>query len=162
MHDMTNIDPARDLVLDRQIPARPETLWRCWTEPDLLMQWFCPRPWQVTRAEIDPRPGGRFLTRMEGPGPDGSAARVESEGCFLIVEPARRLAFTDALSGGWRPNAAPFMTAIVTFDANDAGTAYRAIVLHNDAAARARHEDMGFFEGWGTATDQLAALAGTL
>lgn len=159
---MTNIDPARDLVLDRQIKASPETLWRCWTEPALLMRWFCPRPWQVTRAEIDLRPGGRFLTCMEGPGPEGDTAKVESEGCFLAVEPTRRLVFTDALAGGWRPNAAPFMTAIVTFQPQDDTTAYRATVLHNDAAVRARHEEMGFFDGWGTAAEQLEALAQTL
>jgi len=159
---MTDIDPTRDLVLERRIEANPQTLWRCWTEPALLMQWFCPLPWQVTHAVIEPHPGGRFLTCMEGPGPDGAAAKMENEGCFLAVEPTRRLVFTDALAGGWRPNTTPFMTAIVTFEPDGSGTAYRAIVLHSDAAARAKHEEMGFFDGWGTAADQLAALAQTL
>lgn len=66
------------------------------------------------------------------------------------------------MSGGWRPRAAPFMTGILAFDAIPGGTRYRALVLHADADARARHEAMGFHDGWGKATDQLAALARSL
>lgn len=159
-------NPETDLKLERRIAARPATVWRCWTEPDLLMQWFCPVPWKVTKAEIDLRPGGGFLTRMEGPNgeaPDNDICQVESEGCFLDIVPGERLVFTDALSGGWRPNAQAFMTAIITFAPDGAdGTHYTALVLHNDAAARAKHEEMGFHEGWGTAAEQLEALAKTL
>jgi uncharacterized protein YndB with AHSA1/START domain len=35
-------------------------------------------------------------------------------------------------------------------------------VRHWSAEDRARHEEMGFHEGWGMATDQLAALARSL
>ena len=37
-----------------------------------------------------------------------------------------------------------------------------AIVHHWTAEDRQRHEEMGFHEGWGKATDQLAVLARTL
>jgi uncharacterized protein YndB with AHSA1/START domain len=49
------IDPARDLLLERDVPVSAEALWRGWTEPSLLKQWFCPLPWRVTEAEIDLR-----------------------------------------------------------------------------------------------------------
>jgi uncharacterized protein YndB with AHSA1/START domain len=29
--------------------------------------------------------------------------------------------------------------------------------MHNDAASRKQHQDMGFHEGWGAALDQLVA-----
>ena len=51
-------DPARDLLLDREVAPSAEALWRGWTDPELLKQWFCPLPWRVTEAEIDLRPGG--------------------------------------------------------------------------------------------------------
>lgn len=35
------------LVLDRQIAVRPDLLWRCWTEPDLIKQWFAPKPVEI-------------------------------------------------------------------------------------------------------------------
>lgn len=155
---MTSVDAELDLLLERRIAAAPALVWRCWTEPELLMQWFTPRPVETIEAAIDPVPGGRFYTRMRLP--DGQ--EMGSEGCILLAEPARRLVFTDALSGGWRPNAQPFMTAILTIAPDGTGTAYTALVRHHDQAAKQKHEEMGFFDGWGTATEQLAALAATL
>ena len=38
------------------------------------------------------------------------------------------------------------------------GTNYRVVVRHPDAAARDRHEELGFFDGWGMVTGQLAQL----
>ncbi|BBU54680.1 activator of HSP90 ATPase [Mameliella alba] len=159
---MPDLDPDLDLRLERMMDVPPATLWRCWTEPELLMQWFCPRPWHVTEAVIDLRPGGRFFTRMAGPLPDGSQADMPNEGCFLAVDPERRLVFTDALQAGWRPAAQPFMTAIVTFEPRDGGTFYTATALHNDTAARDKHEEMGFSKGWNTAADQMLDIARSL
>ena len=39
------------------------------------------------------------------------------------------------------------------------GTDYLVLVRHGDPAARSRHEQLGFFDGWGSVTGQLAALA---
>ena len=153
------MDNDLDLELTRLLTAPPGNLPRCWTEPELLKRWFCPPPYRVTRAEIDPRPGGIFLTVMQGP--EGASFR-EAPGCILAAEPARLFAFTDALGPGFRPHDTPFMTAIITFDAHDAGTRYRALVRHASATDRERHEAMGFHAGWGTATAQLDALAATL
>lgn len=50
-----------ELVLTRVIDAPPEKLFRAWTEPDLITQWFTPPPWKTVRAETDVRPGGASL-----------------------------------------------------------------------------------------------------
>jgi uncharacterized protein YndB with AHSA1/START domain len=152
------MDPDRDLVLERDIAAPPEALWACWTTPALMERWFCPVPWRMTDITLDLRPGGQFAGVIRGP----EGEEMPNLGCYLEVVPHRRLVWTDALSGGWRPRAEPFMTGILTFDPIAGGTRYRALVLHADAAARARHEAMGFRDGWGKATDQLEALARTL
>ena len=153
------MDPARDLVLDREIDVPAAALWACWTRPALLERWFCPLPWRATEFVVELRPGGRFASVFRGP----AGESVPNAGCFLDILPERRLAWTDAMTEGFRPAAAPFMTGIVTFDTiAGGGTRYRAVALHADAQARARHEAMGFHEGWGKATDQLAALARTL
>ena len=81
-------DPERDLFLARDVAASPEALWRGWTEPDLLKQWFCPKPWRVTDAEIDLRPGGIFRAAMAGP--NGEVVD-EGGGCWLEVVPNRKL-----------------------------------------------------------------------
>ncbi|WP_198370039.1 SRPBCC family protein [Roseomonas rosulenta] len=151
----TLFDPGLDLALERMIEAPPRALWACWTRPDLMEQWFCPVPWKMTDIDLDLRPGGHFRGVIRGPG--GEA--MPNVGCYLDVLPERRLVWTDALAGGYRPKPEPFMTGIITFEPAPGGTLYRAMVLHADAEARAKHEAMGFHDGWGKATDQLAALA---
>ena len=64
MSETTN---DRELVLSRLIDAPREKLFRCWTDPKLMEQWFCPKPWFVTDAVIDLRPGGEFSSVFHGP-----------------------------------------------------------------------------------------------
>lgn len=147
-------DERLDLELTREVPVPPRLVWRAWTEPELIVQWFTPAPWKTTTCEIDLKPGGRFRTVMEGP----NGEKNDSTGCILAVEPEKLLIFTDALGPGFRPAAGGFMTASVTLAPTDSGTRYTALALHSDRETRTRHEEMGFHDGWSTALDQLVAL----
>jgi uncharacterized protein YndB with AHSA1/START domain len=149
---------AHVLSLSRLIPVARAKLWRCWTEPALLEQWFCPKPWHVTDAVLDVRPGGSSAMVMRGPG--GEA--MPQHGVYLEVVPERRLVFTDAFARAWVPSAKAFMVGTVTMDDEAGGTRYVAEAAHWSAADRDEHERMGFHQGWGIATDQLADLAGGL
>jgi uncharacterized protein YndB with AHSA1/START domain len=51
------------------------------------------------------------------------------------------------------------MTAIITLHEHPRGTEYVAHVMHKNDADRIMHEKMGFADGWGTVTEQLAKLA---
>lgn len=44
------IDPTYDLVLERSVPIAVEKIWDAWTNPEKLMKWFCPLPWQTTEC----------------------------------------------------------------------------------------------------------------
>ena len=46
----------RDLTLTRVIDAPPELIYRAWTDPELLKQWFAPLPYTTPVAEIDLQP----------------------------------------------------------------------------------------------------------
>ncbi len=156
---MSEAAESFDLVLRREIDVPREKLWRCWTEPDLLKQWFCPKPWGVARAELDLRPGGCCNVTMLSP----EGEEFPNAGIYLEVTPNECLVFTDAYTTGWVPSAKPFMTGVITFEDLGGGrTTYTAIAKHWTAADRDQHLEMGFHEGWGKATDQLAELAATL
>ncbi len=148
-------DASKDLVLRRNLAASPAQVWKAWTTPRHLRQWFTPAPVKTVEAAIDPTPGGRFYTVMEMP--DGT--RQASEGCILVAEPNARLVFTDALTEGFRPGEGGFMTASIVLRPARGGTLYSAHVLHKSASDRASHASMGFEEGWGTALSQLEAVA---
>ncbi|WP_026602730.1 SRPBCC family protein [Methylomonas sp. 11b] len=149
---------SRELVLTRLIDAPPEKLFRAWTEPALLKQWFCPKPWTVASADLDVRAGGTSSILMRSP--DGQ--EFPNQGIYLEVVPNERLVFTDAYTSAWEPSTKPFMTGIITFTPEDGKTRYSARVLHWSAADRKSHEEMGFHEGWGKATDQLVELVASL
>ncbi|HEX2541650.1 MAG TPA: SRPBCC family protein [Caldimonas sp.] len=146
----------RDLVITRDIDASPEALYRCWTEPELMKQWFAPKPWTTPHAETDVRAGGSSLVVMRSP--DGED--MPNPGVYLEVVPHRRIVSTDAYTRAWEPSEKPFMTLILTFDDLGGGrTRYTARARHWSEADREAHEKMGFAEGWGRCTDQLAELA---
>ena len=128
-----------------------EKVFRAWTEPELLKQWFNPRPWTTPVAELDVRPGGANLIVMRDP--DGN--EYPNRGVYLEVVKNERLVFTDAYTEGWAPSEKPFMTVILTFEDEGGDTRYTARVRHWTVADRETHENMGFHEGWGKATDQL-------
>lgn len=149
----------RELVLERIIDAPRESIFRCWTDPELMKQWFAPKPWTTAHAEVDLRPGGSSLVVLRSP----EGEEFPHRGVYLEVVENERLVFTDAYSAAWEPSAKPFMTAIVTLEDLGGGkTRYTARARHWTVADRDAHAQMGFHEGWGQCADQLAALARTL
>ncbi len=144
----------RDLTLTRLIDAPREKLYRAWTDPGLLKQWFAPLPYITPVAELDVRPGGAAFIVMRGP--DGKD--LPNHGVYLDVVPNQRLVSTDAYTKAWEPSEKPFMTLILTFEDEGGKTRYTARARHWTVADREAHEKMGFHQGWGICTDQLTAL----
>ena len=152
------LDPDTDLKLTRTLQTPRDLVWTFWTEPEHLKHFFVPRPHRVTACNIDLHVGGAFDTTFEVDGTE-----MVNTGVYLEIVEREKLVFTDAFSAGWKPAADPFLTAILLFeDTEDGGTRYTAIARHRSAEARKSHEDMGFFEGWGTVIDQLEEYAAGL
>ena len=153
-----------DLVLERTFSAPRDLVWKAWTDPELLRQWFAPKPYEISEIEFDLRPGGIFRIRMTGP--DGFDTGHGEAGCILEVIDGKKLIWTSALGPNYRPGkmgegceSFP-MTAIITLaDVPGGGTLYRAVAMHNSEADREKHAAMGFSEGWGTCATQLGELA---
>ncbi|WP_028936426.1 SRPBCC domain-containing protein [Pseudonocardia spinosispora] len=151
------MNPDLDLGIDRVIRASRADVWAAWTDPANLAQWWIPAPTRCRVESLDVRPGGAFVTRMSD---DGDTFVPHLDACFLVVEEFERLVFTNAIDSGWRPaSPAPvLMTAEVVLRDCPDGTDYRITVRHGDPAARALHSELGFADGWGTTTEQLAGL----
>jgi uncharacterized protein YndB with AHSA1/START domain len=149
---------SRELSLTRIIDAPPAKVFKAWTDPGLLKQWFAPRPWTTPHAQLDVRPGGANLIIMRGP----KGQEFPSRGVYLEVIDSERLVFTDAYTSAWEPAEKPFMTVILTFEDLGGKTRYTARVFHWSVTDRETHERMGFHAGWGQCADQLAELVSKL
>lgn len=144
-----------DLFIERVIAAPAHKIYSAWTNPELLKQWFCPKPWAVSSAYLEPVVGGAKEITMKGP--EGEV--VENNGIYLELVPNRLIVVTDAYTKGWVPAEKPFMTGIVELQEMDAEqTHYKAIARHWCTQDKETHEAMGFYDGWGAATDQLEEL----
>lgn len=151
-----------ELRLERLLDAPRANVWRCWTEPELLAQWFAPPSWKTEVKTLELRPGGASHIVMRGPNGELS----DGVGVFLEAVPEQRLVFTNAYTAGWipapQPAVVPFMTTFIELSDEHTKTRHTVRALHWTDHARIQHEERGFHEGWQQSTGQLEALARTL
>jgi uncharacterized protein YndB with AHSA1/START domain len=133
------------LNLRRHYPVAPEKVWRAWTDPQALKQWWGPGgPEAVSLVQLDVRVGGRFRILFGGPRGD----EHEVQGTYREVVPNRRLAFT------WTwPRTTPERESLVTITFNAAGGGTELDFVH------AQHFDEkvrdGHLQGWSEAFVKL-------
>lgn len=137
------------LTLRRRFDAAPAKVWRAWTEPQALKQWFGPAEIvSVPVAEIDLRPGGRFRVVMRA----GDGERHEVSGRYLELVPERRLVFS------WAWASTPERVSRVTVQIEPDGRGAALTLTHEqffDEAARDGHH-----HGWTGSMVKLEALLG--
>jgi uncharacterized protein YndB with AHSA1/START domain len=152
------MNPELDLVVERVIRAPRAVVWAVWTEPSLFARWWVPAPAVCRVDRLEVRPGGGLVTQMSE---DGETFVPHLDASFVVAEELERIVFTNTIDSAWRPtNPEPIaMTAEVTLADHADGTAYRIVVRHGDPASRKLHEELGFADGWGSVTAQLAEVA---
>src|SRR5690242_8965635 len=79
------------IELERRFRASPEALFRAWTEPSALREWWCPPGWISRNIAIDLRVGGVYRIAMA---PLGGGGLVAVIGEFIEVKPPERLVYT--------------------------------------------------------------------
>lgn len=92
-HDAVHQD-VEPFVLTRVFNAPRDLVWKAWTEPKRLMEWWGPKGFTMKSAKSEMRPGGMYLYAMTMP--DGS----EMWGRFLFREIAapERLVYVNSFS----------------------------------------------------------------
>jgi uncharacterized protein YndB with AHSA1/START domain len=149
---------THELSIELILDAPADNIFRCYTDPRLLQQWFAPKPWTNISVDIDPRPGGRFNFVMASP----EGQDYPNSGIYLDIVPNRKIVTTDAVTPDFKP-AGPFMVAEVTFeDLGDGKTRYRAVARHWSEETKQQHAEMGFEPGWTQTARQMEELAKTI
>ena len=161
---------ARLFTISRDFDAPRELVWKAWTNPRLLAQWWGPRDFTNPVCELDLRPGGSYRIVMRAP--DGSEYPLS--GTFREIKPPERLVMTMDCSGhpdawhdtvcpgrGSDPNPVGEMVTTVTLDLHDDKTQLTVRTLFRTAAIRDGMLKVGMTEGWSLSLDRLQACLAT-
>ena len=82
----------RELVITRIFEAPRSLVFKAWTEPERIKQWWGPRGFVTLSCELDFRPGGVWRTRSRAP----EGTEHAEHGVFRVIVEPERLVFTQA------------------------------------------------------------------
>lgn len=142
--DLESAASDREIVATRMFDAPRELVFRMWTDPQHVAQWWGPRGFTNTISTMDVRPGGVWEFVMHGP--DG----VDYKNKVVYIEVVRpeRIVY-DHVSG-------PLFHVTTTFADEGGKTRVNVRMLFESAALRNKvAEEYGAVEGLGQTLDRL-------
>lgn len=143
--------PVSALRIERGFAWTREKVFRAWTSPEAVKQWWGPPGYECPSAEIDLRVGGAYRLAMRQL-PNGEP--FFTTGVFREVTPPARLVYT----WNWRNGGMPDLPeTVVTVEFHAEGDSTRVVLVHDgfpSEMARDAHRD-----GW---TGCLECLGATL
>ncbi len=146
----------REIVVSRLINAPRELVFKVWTQPEHIAQWWGPKGFTNTIQEMDVRPGGVWRFVMHGPDGVDYPNRI----VFQEVVPVQRLAYSHGMDAGDAP--AQFHVT-VTMDDRDGQTLLTMRMLLASAQERAQMMEFRALDGLNSTLDcleeHLAGLA---
>ena len=151
---MTN----RELVITRTFDAPRELVWKTWTDPKHVAQWWGPKDFTNPVCELDVRPGGAILIHMRGP--DGVVYPMKGE--FNEIVPPERLVMTNGAVEDEAGNPQLVVVTTVTFAEHEGKTTLTVQAVVTKAAPEAEGALAGMEEGWNQSLDRLANYVATV
>lgn len=146
-------EPAqRELVITRMFDAPRELVFRAWTDPRHLAQWWGPHGFTNPLCELDARPGGTILIHMQGS--DGVV--IPTKGVFQEVSEPERLILmlTNFEDADGRPQLEILNTVTFTEVEGKTRLTLRAVIVKGTPEVAASLATME--EGWNESLDRLA------
>ena len=160
------VNEIERMVVTRVFDAPRELVWKAWTDPKYVMQWWGPKGFTAPVCRMDFRVGGKFHCCMRTP--DGQEFWNGGE-YFEIVVPEKivySMYFADAEGNKVEPaqygiehEAMDDAHDVVTFE--DLGNGQtRVTLIGNESMESARNS--GQLEGWNEILDKVAAVVAGL
>jgi uncharacterized protein YndB with AHSA1/START domain len=143
------------VVFNRLLDAPRSAVFRAWTDPRQLAQWWGPKGFTNPVCEADPRPGGTIRIVMRGP--DGTDYPMG--GTFIEVAPPERIVFSATVDVRGVRVVETHNTVTLT-EQEGGKTAMEVRVLVVQATAEATPMLAGMHEGWSQSLEKLGTFVG--
>jgi uncharacterized protein YndB with AHSA1/START domain len=151
---------THELRLTRVFDAPPALVFRMWTDPRHMAQWWGPEGFTNPVCELDVRPGGRIWVVMHGPAGTAFDRDFPMSGTFHEIVVPERLVFT-AVAEDSEGNALLESYTAVTFAEEGGKTRIELYAKAVGLADVAKQMLGGMDAGWSGSLDRLARLVGT-
>jgi len=148
--------PKKQLLVERLFNAPVSLVWRAWTEPSLLDQWWAPKPWKTETGSMDFRAGGTWLYAMCGPNGEKHWCKAD----YLTIKKEESYSLKDVFcdeNGVPNPDM-PSVQSMITFHAQGNQTLVKVTATYPSEEALNQIIEMGFKEGFAMAHENLDAL----
>ena len=148
------VDKATATVhVTREFAAPRDLVWRCWTEAELLDQWWAPKPYFTKTQYIDLKVGGRWFYSMNGPEGDVHYCAAD----YKNMDPTSQIGWLDAFTdaNGTINNDFPRSAWSISFEAGIDCTTARIRIQHQSLEDLESIIAMGFREGFNLALHNL-------
>ncbi|MFN8342621.1 MAG: SRPBCC domain-containing protein [Cyclobacteriaceae bacterium] len=126
-----DVPEDHQVITIRTVMARPESVFRAWTEANYLKEWWGPHGFSNTFHLFEPRPGGRWSFVMHGP----DNKNYPNESVFIQLENPGRVMLEH--------QSEPHFQVDATFDAID--SAHTHITFRMKFATRAACDKLRAF-----------------
>jgi uncharacterized protein YndB with AHSA1/START domain len=161
------VSETERMVVTRVFDAPRELVWKAWTEPKYVMQWWGPKGFTAPFCQIDFRVGGKFLCCMRAP--DGKEFWNGGEYHEIVLHEkiVYSMHFSDAEGNKVEPahygikqhEAIDDVHDVITFE--DLGNGRTKLTLiGNESMESAKNS--GEVEGWNQILDKVAAIVARL
>lgn len=143
--------PAKTLSITRIFDAPVELVWKVWTDPKHLAQWWGPNGFTNPVCEIDVTKGGNILIHMKGP--DGTVYPMNGQYREIIKH--EKLVFTSAALDA---NNQPLFEILNTFLVSKEGnkTKFTMTAEVSKVTSEAAPYLAGMDQGWNQSLDRLS------
>ena len=145
------------ILITREFDAPKHLVYKAWTTPELVRQWWTARRGEMTVCEIDLRVGGAWRYVMVADG----GFEVGFHGEYREIVPNERLVSTEAYEGIPEPDANASLNTL-TLTEVDGRTVLSVLVEHPTKEGRDAHVESGMEAGMQDAMDLLEEVAVSL
>jgi|SRR5262245_59800118 len=149
--------PAKTVVVNAEFEAALDLVWDAYTKPELLDQWWAPKPYSSRTKAMDFRVGGRRFYAMVSPGGEESWAVQK----YTSITPKTNFKFFNAFADKDENLQLPGSDWDLNFSERN-GTTKVSISIYNESLERLERLIEGFREGTRAMMENLEELLATL
>ena len=156
LFDFTVNKQNSTVIVKREFNAEKSLIWDAFTKPEILDQWWAPKPWVSKTKSMNFEVGGRRLYAMCGPNGEEHWALAD----FTSISPNTNFQYLDAFcdENGTINDEFPRSEWNLDFTEKEGITLVDITIAHKELADLEKIIELGFKEGFTMTLDFLGEL----